>query len=141
MRDLIEQYIPHAPRLGLHRFPHIPADKLRNALDDYAHTVTENEVVALYDATIFGSAKDGAVLTEDRIVFQNTDLDPAQEMRYENIVNVTSKKRFLGGSKVMVDHNEGHATVTHTIDFSGKGEAAQYVARFLHEAMILGGRE
>ena len=138
MRELIEQYIPHAPRLGLYRYPHIPDDKLTNALEDYAHTVSADEVVALYDATIFGSAKDGAVLTEERIVFQNTDLHPAQEMRYEDIVNVSSKKRLLGGNKVMVDHNEGHATVTHTIDFSGKGEAAQYVARFLHEAMIRG---
>ena len=38
--------------------------------------------------------------------------------------------------KVQVDHNSGQATVTHTIDFSGKGDAAAYVARFLHEAMM-----
>ena len=138
MRDLIEEYIPHAPRIGLYRHPEIPADKLTNALEDYAHTVRSDEVIALYDATLFGSAKDGAVLTDDRIVFQNTDLQPAQEMRYDDIVNVASKKRFLGGSKVVVDINAGHATVTHTIDFSGKGEAAQFVARFLHEAMITG---
>jgi hypothetical protein len=62
-------------------------------------------------------------------------------MRYEDIVNVVSKKRFLGGMMVLVDHNQGHATVTHTIDFSGKGEAAQYVARFLHEAMIQGSEQ
>jgi len=105
-------------------------------LTDYAHTVQRHEVIALYDATLFGSAKDGAVFMADRIVFQNTDLQPAQEMRYNDIVNVTSKRRFLGGSKVVVDLNAGHATVTHTIDFSGKGDAAQYVARFLHEAML-----
>lgn len=138
MRDLIEEYIPHAPRIGLYRHPEIPSDKLTNALEDYAHTVSSEEVLALYDATLFGSAKDGAVLTVDRIVFQNTDLQPAQEMRYDDIVNVASKKRFLGGSKVVVDLNAGHATVTHTIDFSGKGEAAQYVARFLHEVMLAG---
>ena len=141
MRDLIEQYIPHAPPIGLYRHPDIPGDKLENALGDYAHTVRSNEVVALYDATIFGSAKDGAVMTTDRIVFQNTDLQPAQEMNYDDIVNVASKKRFFGGSKVVVDLNAGHATVTHTIDFSGKGDAAQYVARFLHEAMLAGTSE
>lgn len=137
MRNLIEEYIPHAPRLGLYRHPDIPDEKLSNALKDYAHAVARDEVLALYDATLFGSAKDGAVLTEDRIVFQNTDLQPAQEMRYDDIVRVVSKKRFLGGYKVIVDHNQGHATVTHTIDFSGKGEAAQYVARFLHETARL----
>jgi hypothetical protein len=78
------------------------------------------------------------VLTADRIVFQNTDLEPAQEMPYEDIVNVVSKRRLLGGKKVVVDLNAGHATVTHTIDFSGKGQAAEYVARFLHEVMVHG---
>jgi len=136
MRALIERYIPHAPGLGLYVRPNIPADKLHNALSDYARGVRSDEVVALYDATLLGSAKDGAVFTEDRIVFQNTDLHPAQEMRYDDIVGVSSKKRLLGGMKVLVDHNPGQATVTHTIDFSGKGEAAAYVARFLHEAMM-----
>lgn len=136
MKDLIERYIPHAPGLGLYLQPNIPDDKLRNALGDYAHTVRAAEVVALYDATILGSAKDGAVFTADKIVFQNTDLHPAQEMRYDDIVGVSSKKRLLGGMKVLVDHNAGQATVTHTIDFSGKGEAAVYVTRFLHEAMM-----
>ena len=136
MKDLIEQYIPHAPPLGLYVQPDIPDDKLTNALSDYAHGVRKEDVVALYDATLFGSAKDGAVMTAERIVFQNTDLQPAQEMRYDDIVNVSRKKRLLGGAKVVVDLNAGQATVTHTIDFSGKGAAAQYVARFLHEAMM-----
>jgi hypothetical protein len=136
LRDLVKKYVPHAPRLGLYVKPGIPADKLQNALDDYAQTVVSEDVEALYDATLFGSAKDGAVLTADRIVFQNTDLQPAQEMRYDDIVNVVLKRRLLGGRKVIVDLNAGHATVTHTIDFSGKGQAAQYVARFLHEAML-----
>lgn len=136
MEALIERYIPHAPGLGLYVRPNIPADKLRNALSDYAPTVKADDVVALYDATLFGSAKDGAVFTRDRIVFQNTDLHPAQEMRYDDIVGISSKRRLLGGMKVLVDHNPGQATVTHTIDFSGKGEAAAFVTRFLHEAMM-----
>ncbi len=136
MKELIERYIPNAPGLGLYVRPNIPDDKLRNALSDYAPAVRPAEVVALYDATLFGSAKDGAVFTEDRIVFQNTDLHPGQEMRYDDIVGVSSKKRLLGGMKVLVDHNPGQATVTHTIDFSGKGEAAAYVVRFLQEVMM-----
>lgn len=136
MKELIERYIPNAPGLGLYVRPNIPEDKLRNALSDYAPAVRPAEVVALYDATLLGSAKDGAVFTEDRIVFQNTDLHPGQEMRYDDIVGVSSKKRLLGGMKVLVDHNPGQATVTHTIDFSGKGEAAAYVARFLQEVMM-----
>jgi len=138
MRALIEKYIPNAPGLGLYLQPNIPEEKLRNALEDYAQAVHARDVVALYDATLLGSAKDGAVFTADRIVFQNTDLHPAQELRYDDIVGVSVKKRFLGGMKLLVDHNAGQATVTHTIDFSGKGGAAQYVARFLQEAMLAG---
>jgi len=141
MRALIEKYIPNAPGLGLYLQPNIPKEKLRNALDDYAQTIQARDVVALYDATLLGSAKDGAVFTDDRIVFQNTDLHPAQELRYDDIVGVSVKKRFLGGMKLLVDHNAGQATVTHTIDFSGKGGAAQYVARFLQEAMLAGADE
>lgn len=136
MKSLIERFIPHAPGLGLYVSPNIPDDKLSNALGDYAHGIRKSEVVALFDATLLGSAKDGAVFTEEKIVFQNTDLHPAQEMRYDDVVGVTTKKRFLGGMKLLVDHNAGQATVTHTIDFSGKGDAAAYVARFLHEAMM-----
>lgn len=131
MKELVEQFLPHAPQLGLYRHPSIPDDKLKNALEDYAHTVDRADVLALFDATLFGSAKDGAVFTADRLVFQNTDLQPAQEMRYDDIVGVESKRRLLGGSKILVDHNQGQATVTHTIDFSGKGDAAEYVERFL----------
>lgn len=138
MRDLILDLIPHAPNLGLFTAPHIPADKRRNALLDYAKTMRAEEVVALYDATLMGSGKDGAVFAEDRFVFQNNNLEEPQEVRYADLVRVTTKKKFLGGRKVHLDVNRGRATIELTMDFSGKPEAAEYVARFLNEAMLRG---
>jgi len=136
MEDLLRRYLPNASSLGLYVDPHIPPDKLRNALDDFGAGIETSDVLALYDATLLGSAKDGALFTRDRFVFQNTDLDAPQTIRYEDLVRVTTKRKFLSGRKVFIDANQGQATVTLTVDFSGKPKAAQYVTRFLHEAMI-----
>ncbi|GIV62211.1 hypothetical protein GQ464_016550 [Rhodocaloribacter litoris] len=141
METLLLDLIPHAPQMGLYVRPHIPADKLRNALRDYAETIQAGDVLALYDATLMGSARDGAVFTADRFVFQNNNLEPPQEVRYADLVRVVTTKKFLGGRKVEIDVNRGRATVTLTIDFSGKPEAAEYVARFLNEAMLHGAME
>ena len=135
MKDLIQELIPHAPQMGLYVAPNLPADKRRNAVADYASNMALEEVVALYDATLTGNAKDGAIFAADRFVFQNTDLEAAQTVRYRDLVGVTMKRRLLGGRKVILDVNRGRATFQLTIDFSGAAEAAEYVARFLEEAM------
>jgi hypothetical protein len=136
MDRLVRKYVPHAPRLGLFVGADIPSDRIRNAVRDFAQGVHSDEVLALYDATLLGSAKDGAVLLGDRLIFQNTDLQPPQVIHYDDIVRVNMKRKLLGGRKVIIDANSANATVTHTIDFSGKPGAAEYVARFLHEAML-----
>ena len=138
MKDLLLEYIPNAPALGLYVVPYLPSDKVNNALRDYAKAIRPEDVLALYDATLLGTAKDGAVFLADRFVFQNNDLSPAQTVPYADIVRVTAKKKLLGGQKVLLDVNQARATVSHELDFSGKPAAAEYVARFLHEAMIRG---
>jgi hypothetical protein len=135
MNDLVRDLIPHAPQMGLYVGPDIPADKRRNALQDYADEMTPDEVLALYDATLMGNAKDGALFASDRFVFQNSDLESAQTVRYRDLVGVTVKRRLLGGRKIRLDVNRGRATFQLTMDFSGSTEAAEYVARFLDEAM------
>ncbi len=140
MKALVREYIPQAPQHGLYLAPDIPADKLRAAVGDYASNVEAEAVLALYDATRLGSAKDGALFLSDRLVYQNNDLTPAQTIRYEDIVRVDAKRLFLGGRKVELDVNQGRATTTHTLDFSGRPDAADYVARFLTEAMLASAR-
>ena len=93
--------------------------------------------VALFDATLMGSAKDGAVFAIDRFVFQNNDLEPAHEVRYEDIVHVEKKRSLLRGAKIYMDINRGRATFALTLDFSGKPDAMGFLYRFLHEAMVL----
>ena len=135
MDDLITERIPHAPQMGLYVAPNIPSDKRRNAVSDYAAEVPPERVLALYDATLTGNAKDGALFTADRLVFQNTNLEAPQTVRYRDLVGVKTKRRLLGGKKVLLKVNRGRATFDLTIDFSGAAEAADYVADFLEEAM------
>ncbi len=136
MRDLIHELIPHAPHMGLYVAPNIPADKLRHALQDYAPSMQPDEVVALFDATLMGSAKDGAVFASDRFIFQNNDLESPQEVRYQDIVRVDEKRGFLKGSKILLEVNRGRATFDLKLDASGKPKALEFLSRFLHEAML-----
>ena len=136
MRTLIAELLPHAPRLGLHLAPEIPPDKLRTAIRDYARDVAPEDVLALYDATRLGSAKDGALFLADRFVFQNHALQDALSVRYEDVVRVEEKRQLLGGRRVEIDVNRGRATVAEALDFSAHADAAEYVARLLKEAML-----
>lgn len=136
MESLVRELLPTSPDLGLYVAPDIPADKLQAAIADYAPTVEAASVLALYDATRLGSAKDGALFLDDHFVFQNNDLHAPRVVRYEDIVGVRSKKRLLGGRDVEIDLNRARATFTETMDFSARPDGAAYVERFLHEAMM-----
>lgn len=59
-----------APYAGFSRSyfaPRIPVKKLSAARGNYAADLKEGEVVALVDTTVFGGAKEGIVLTEERM--------------------------------------------------------------------------
>ena len=137
MEDLIQNRIPHAPQMGLFVRPDIPKKRLMNAVQDYAQHVRPKEVIALYDATLSGNGKDGAVFTADRFVFQNTDLEAPQTVRYRDLIEVSAKRRFLGlgGKKVELTVNRGRATFDLVMDFSGQPDAAEYVSAFLNAAV------
>lgn len=135
MKRLVETLIPHDPGLGLYVAPRIPREKVRNALHDYAEDVSESEVLALYDATWMDNAKDGAVFTADRLVFQNNDFSPTQDVRYADIVGVEEKRKLIGGRSIILQVNRGRATFDLTLDFSGRPRACKYVVAFLQEAM------
>ena len=140
MDYLLREYLPTAPDLGLYVAPDIPEAKLKAAIGDYARDLVPADVLALYDATRLGSAKDGALFLSDRLVFQNNDLQPARTVRYEDIVGVRAKRKLLGGRDVEIDLNRGRATVTETLDFSGQPGAAEYVERFLQQVLAHGAR-
>lgn len=124
--------------MGLFVTPDLPSDRLQNALSAYAREVDREEVLALYDATLTGTGRDGAVFTADRVVFQNLGLQAPQTVRYSDLIEVVESSRWfgLGGKKVDLTVNRGRATFDVTIDFSGAPEAASYVAGFLEAALL-----
>lgn len=136
MKDLIHELIPHAPQMGLYVAPKIPEKKLRKAIDDYAKTLEPDEVQALFDATLIGNGGDGAAFAVDRFVFQNNDLEPAQEVRYDDVVRVERKRGFFRGAKVILEVNRGRATFDLKLDCSAHPDALEFIYRFLHEAML-----
>lgn len=140
MKDLVRDLMPHAPQMGLFVAPDIPETRLHNAIQDYAPEMAPDEVLALYDATLSGSGKDGAVFAPDRFVFQNTDLQAPQTVHYSDLIGVESKRKWmgLGGRKVDLTINRGRATFELAMDFSGQPDAAEYVAAFLDEALMHG---
>lgn len=133
MKSLLTEYLPHAPDHGLFIAPDIPSDKLRAAIGDYASGVSADEVIALFDATRLGNAKDGILFLADRLVFQNHDLSEPRAIHYKNIVGIRSKKSFLGARTVEVDVNRGRATVTESLDLTAHPGAVDYVLRCLEE--------
>lgn len=138
MKDVVRELLPHAPQMGLYVTPNLPSDKVQNALGDYASGINAEDVLALYDATLSGNAKDGVVFAVDRFVFQNSNLDSPQTIRYPDVVAVDAKRQWLGlgGRKVDLKVNRGRATFDLSIDFSRHPAAAEYVARFLDDAML-----
>ncbi|PSQ61875.1 MAG: hypothetical protein BRD27_02795 [Bacteroidetes bacterium QH_10_64_19] len=138
METLLRDRLPHAPQMGLFVTPNLPADRLDNALSDYAMEVGRDEALALYDATLSGTGGDGAVFTPDRFVFQNNDLQATQTVRYSDLVGVETQSRWfgLGGKVVALTVNRGRATFELTMDFSGAPKAASYVGDFLNTAMV-----
>ena len=136
MDRLIRDLLPTAPDLGLFAAPDIPPKKLAAAIGDYARDVRPEAVLALYDATRLGSAKDGALFLADRLVFQNNDFSATRTVRYDDLVGVRQTRSLLGGRAVEMDLNRARATVTEALDVSAHAGAAEYVERFLHEAML-----
>ena len=137
MRVLIQDLIPHAPHMGLYVTPSIPPTKVRNAIKDYAPGVVPARVLALYDGTLMGSAKDGALFTDEVLVFQNSDLEAPQQIRYREIVNVERKKGLLKGNSIVLEVNRGRATFSVKLNLSAKPRATEYLFRFLKEVMLL----
>jgi len=134
--DAVHTYLPHAPKHGLYLAPDIPPAKLRGALGDFAGGVAAEDVLALYDGTLLGSAKDGVVFLHDRLIVQNTDLETPRTIRYGDVVGVQQKRAVLGGRRVEVDVNRGRATTTERLDFTAHGEAAEYVERLLNQMLL-----
>lgn len=76
IRELVQRYSGMIKDDKIFFAPNIPAKKLRNAIKAYAPGVMEKDVLALIDGTIWGGAKDGALLTGDTLYSRNIGGEP-----------------------------------------------------------------
>lgn len=74
---------------NLHIAPKIPQKKLTNAIEAYGENVDPGRVVALYDATIFGSATDGFFITPAGIYFSEGINNEANAIMFSEIEEIT----------------------------------------------------
>jgi hypothetical protein len=58
--------------------PSIPDTKLNNAVKSYNLTNGINAIIAIYDNTVFGSAKDGIIFTGEKIIYKEIFEDPIE---------------------------------------------------------------
>ena len=137
MRSLIEDLLPHAPKMGLYVSPDVPEKKLRGAVRDYAKGVHFEDVIALYDGTLLGNGRDGAIFLDDRLIFQNSDFEPAQTVRYRDLVHLDTKRSRLRGTYIEMEVNRGRATFSAKLDLSKHPDSLEYIERLLQQVMLL----
>ena len=101
IREKLKKYNDFARALSvsswsmyLSEFEYIPKKKMKNALKrarsiglgDRA-PIGENDVIALLDTSIFGSAKSYVIFTEDRLIWKGTPFNRCRFKKYSDIDN------------------------------------------------------
>ena len=104
----------------------IPPKKLKNAIGSYATEVSPEDVLLLYDNTVFGSAKEGLILTPDAVYWRNED-EP-ERLRYSEIRKVDVLKYAVAAGVVL---NEKEVKIEVTGDNDNVADALAKVIRRL----------
>jgi hypothetical protein len=91
--------------------PDIPKAKQRNALDVHAdHLGSSEPLIVLFDDTVFGSAREGFILTSERIAWKNISEDP-KALAWAEVADA------------VVERNDGSVTLLGgRIDITGRRE-------------------
>lgn len=104
----------------------IPPKKLKNAITSYATEVSPEDVLLLYDNTVFGSAKEGLILTAEAVYWRNDD-EP-ERLRYAEIRKVDVLKYPVAAGVVL---NEKEIKIEVTGDNDNVAESLAKVIRLL----------
>ena len=94
-------------------FEMIPPDKLNNAINSYAPIQSgEETVIFLYDDTMFGSAKDGFLLTTKRL-YQKNMSENGSFVGIDSITDMKIKRGLPAKLSVCTDKGSLDIEITH----------------------------
>ena len=83
----------------------IPAEKRDAAIASYAKDVSPSDVLLLYDVTTFGNAKNGLLLTTERVFWKNM-IWPGSSLSYEEIETIrTEPNTKWYGPQILINEN------------------------------------
>lgn len=117
-------------------FDQAPAKKLRNATRSYAKAMgNEETVILLYDDTVFGSSKEGFILTTRRFYGKNLMESPAFA-EVAAITAVTYDPASLGSPEAHIHTGSGPVLKKHLIMSHSEGQS-QILCAALGEAVAL----
>ncbi|MDD2357793.1 MAG: hypothetical protein PHX13_07770 [Thiovulaceae bacterium] len=85
----IKENIQKIAKNDLYIFPNIPNGKLKNAIKAFHCESFHKSILAIYDTTLLGSAKEGLVFTGEKILYNNGELI---EFPYKDITSIEYKK-------------------------------------------------
>ena len=137
MRSLIQDLLPHAPKIGLFVAPDIPSKRLKGATRDYAKEIHPEDIIALYDGTLLGNGRDGAIFLDDRLIFQNSDLESSQTINYRDIVFLESKQSRIRGTHIEMEINRGRATFSVKLNLTKHPQSLEYIETLLQKLMLV----
>lgn len=128
----IEQLLGGFTNSRLFLAPAIPHNKLTNALSAYGAGLQPQQVLLLYDDTIFGGAREGVMLTADAVYWHNIADEPVRipYRQVHSVVHEEATSLFQNAGVVV----NGKKAVTNTAD-----QENQLAERLAHVIRCLAG--
>lgn len=118
--SLLDIHLGHDSNAGWYRVPEIPPKKLKNAIKTYGGEIPHEAIVALGDGTVFGSAKEGILITESTLISGTSE--GAFSVQLKNIVGA----KTVGGwpdYRIEVQCQDGTTHLISTTCFDKKIDA------------------
>lgn len=101
VKQIVQAYSTQIKDSHIFFQPDIPRKKLRNALTSYAKGAQEQDTLVLVDNTVFGSAKDGALLTPTALYTHN-QMEQPKRIEISEIETVSFSKGWI--SRLLVNN-------------------------------------
>jgi molecular chaperone DnaK (HSP70)/ribosomal protein L7/L12 len=93
---LIGRFTSGTPDDSTYVWPKLPPQKIKNAIASYAK-VNSSEILLLHDSTVFGSAKDGFIMTSTHIFWKDMNEQP-RSIRFSEVSTIieNASTTFIG---------------------------------------------